>query len=562
VAITDEFGASTQQNILSGGDGAKSYDWNLLNGASADAIDVNSTNAGQLTINHNTVNSDAYNGTFNAPFVFKNISGDFDIEIYGGDSNCDYSYEGFNLIARDPSASAGEDHVRICSYNASGTITLFTGNTANSSTSIGVNDISIHDKYLRMTRVGNVFTLYSKATSGASWTQRSQWTRNDFGTSVQVGLAATTANTGGALNARFDYFRSNLSEGSSYDVASAFAASSGFADSGALIAATSSPFVSSASQVETSLLAVTAAITAAAAAQINTADSLNRSGGSAVGASAGAAAIAGLGREGSTQLAAPSAISPGASLVRAGGASLGASAATSAASIMTMLASLSLPGGAGLSSGGLLVMAAAAAISAQSTITSDAQLSNQTYDKTAGLTASGGLQTSGAGLIEIAEQLAVQAGQLSGASRSQSAASPLECQAAIAQAFERVFIVASEFGALSGLESDELTALAGNLALGISADIQNLSAQIASTLAGMGMSAAQIEAAGAAFSFAALCSIEAILNGFADTGFGELSDRRLINVLREVRQASVFHEARIQIVPRETRIIKVEFDGN
>ncbi len=48
--VTDDFGASTEQDIKSGGDGEKLYGWFVLNSASSDVIDGNITNAGKLKI--------------------------------------------------------------------------------------------------------------------------------------------------------------------------------------------------------------------------------------------------------------------------------------------------------------------------------------------------------------------------------------------------------------------------------------------------------------------------------------------------------------------------------
>ena len=212
--LTDEFAAATEQNILSGGDGAKLYGWNLLNGAQADAIDVNSTNAGYLTINHDGTNTDMFNAVFNAPFIYKEVTGDFDIEVYMDSSGPASNYEGGNLVARDPDASAGEDHVRICQYwtgGEGGHLAIWAGNTANGTSAEGYN-AEATNPYMRMTRVGNVFTLYSKAALNDAWTQRAQYTRNDFAETVQLGIGATTANTDDDLTVKFGYFNSLTGE--------------------------------------------------------------------------------------------------------------------------------------------------------------------------------------------------------------------------------------------------------------------------------------------------------------------------------------------------------------
>ncbi|MBF0488843.1 MAG: hypothetical protein HQK98_11860 [Nitrospirae bacterium] len=99
--MSDAFGAATQQNLFTGGDGAKSYGWNLLNSAHATGADVNITNPGYLSIYPIGVSSPT-GATFTVPFVYKNLSGDFDVNI--GTNSASY---GMGLVAYDPASSAG-----------------------------------------------------------------------------------------------------------------------------------------------------------------------------------------------------------------------------------------------------------------------------------------------------------------------------------------------------------------------------------------------------------------------------------------------------------------------
>jgi hypothetical protein len=201
---SDEFEIATEQDIKSGGDGAKSYDWNVLNSANADIIDVNITNSGRLTIDLNAVNSQYANAIFTAPFVYKNITGDFDVETLVI-SNADAISERAGLIVYDPAASAGEDWISVHSAFSGIGVKLQSMNTVNSSTAFL--EISVSNLYLRIVRSGSSFSTYSKATAGAEWLLRATYTRADFGSSVQVGLIAAPFNTSNNFIAEYEYFR-------------------------------------------------------------------------------------------------------------------------------------------------------------------------------------------------------------------------------------------------------------------------------------------------------------------------------------------------------------------
>ncbi|MBF0555714.1 MAG: hypothetical protein HQK96_14385, partial [Nitrospirae bacterium] len=155
-----------------------SYGWNLLNSTAATGADVNITNPGYLSIYPTGVSSPT-GATFTVPFVYQNLSGDFD--VYIGTNATNYP---FGLIARDPNTSAGEDWLGL--GNIPGDM-AYSKNTTNSSTAqYGANTLF---KYFRITRSGAVFTTYL-STDGTTWTQHEQFTRNDFAGSVQVGIYA------------------------------------------------------------------------------------------------------------------------------------------------------------------------------------------------------------------------------------------------------------------------------------------------------------------------------------------------------------------------------------
>ncbi|MBF0517765.1 MAG: hypothetical protein HQK97_11735, partial [Nitrospirae bacterium] len=215
--MSDQFGVSTQQNLLTGGDGAKLYGWNLLNSANATIADVNITNAGLLTLLA-SVTADPNNATFTVPFVYQNITGDFDIDTYMAQSNP--GTKRYGLICRDPNASAGEDWLGLVNENG-GTSYNNTINSVTSQYAAGGTAFA----YYRITRVGSVFTAYNKINSGDSWSAVGQViTRNDFAGTIQVGLYSTNDALAGNRTV-FDYFEGTNSGGAASITTTALASS-------------------------------------------------------------------------------------------------------------------------------------------------------------------------------------------------------------------------------------------------------------------------------------------------------------------------------------------------
>ncbi|MEO5361994.1 MAG: hypothetical protein H7843_16415 [Nitrospirota bacterium] len=197
--MSDQLGTGTQQNLLSGGDGAKLYGWSLLNSSLASPIDVNITNAGQLTIA--LTNQNAWlTSKSGYPFVYQSVTGDFDI-----DAHITARGKAALLIASDRNISANENNVAIGWYLGEQTIWYNTVEGSESGSNNGTTR-----PYVRMTRVGNVFTLYAKVNTGDSWTQFAQYTRSDFNSNIFVGFTVISGNNGTGT-AQFDYIEGTYS---------------------------------------------------------------------------------------------------------------------------------------------------------------------------------------------------------------------------------------------------------------------------------------------------------------------------------------------------------------
>jgi len=205
--FSDEFGSSTEQNFLTSGDGAKLYEWYALNTTRASGMDANITNAGKATI---ALNADNATVAFpNDAKIYKPITGDFDVEI-GWTDNRANSYEAVTLSAHNTSNL--NIYVRIDNYHGTGGVTESTHayfKDGTTETEIGTGENAVANRFFRITRVGNVFTLYKKVNSGDSWTQHAQTTRTDLGTTVNIALSVQGYNTSGTYVAQFDYLRKN-----------------------------------------------------------------------------------------------------------------------------------------------------------------------------------------------------------------------------------------------------------------------------------------------------------------------------------------------------------------
>ncbi|MBF0316786.1 MAG: hypothetical protein HQL04_01305 [Nitrospirae bacterium] len=198
--MADQFGLSTQQDLKSGGDGAKAYGWNVLNSANATVMDVNGINAGYLTVTGSTSTNDA---PMTHPFVYQNIAGDFDIDVGMLQGSGIVS----GLMCRDPNASAGEDWLCIIADNNG---FLWWGDMLNNTPTSGNIGIGCPN-YLRITRSGSAFTSYRKTNPGDSWSLVHTHNRTDFNNSIQVGLYYKRIS--GLTAVRWDYFQGSNSGG-------------------------------------------------------------------------------------------------------------------------------------------------------------------------------------------------------------------------------------------------------------------------------------------------------------------------------------------------------------
>jgi hypothetical protein len=166
--FTDNF--DTAHNY-SGGNVAGTI-WNgVVNAGNAVTLNSSTATAGQLRIAANAVGWDA--GVNNAPFLYKDVAGDFDARVQVTAMTTG-NYNVGALMARLGNSSddgtAGEDFMMVAS-NKFATIDI-QGRSLNDATKLDSNGTSALDgfpRWLRLTRTSNTFNIYY-GTDGTTWT--------------------------------------------------------------------------------------------------------------------------------------------------------------------------------------------------------------------------------------------------------------------------------------------------------------------------------------------------------------------------------------------------------
>ncbi len=203
--VTDDF--STSHDYLTGGVSGTIWD-GIWNQSAANVLNTTGP-SGELTIGTPS-SAVGWDGSHaNAPFLYKNVTGDFDarVQVTAGTA-VNYTIAGL-LVRLNPAnadGNAGEDFVMITRNWFGGGNQLRRVDDNAQSDSGGYTPVVA---YLRLTRTGNVFRGYTSS-DGTTWTQRA-WggggldlTRADLGGTVQLGLTEGAFVAGNNTSARFD----------------------------------------------------------------------------------------------------------------------------------------------------------------------------------------------------------------------------------------------------------------------------------------------------------------------------------------------------------------------
>lgn len=135
--------------------------------------------------------ADIYGTADSFNFLYQQKTGDFDVSTrVTGLTNVDPSTQA-GLMVRE-SLAANSKNVNI-KARSSGLRLTYRTSTGGTTTATGTGDANFPNVYLRLQRVGNVFTTYTSA-DGANWTQFGQVTLT-LGSTVYVGLATCAKST-------------------------------------------------------------------------------------------------------------------------------------------------------------------------------------------------------------------------------------------------------------------------------------------------------------------------------------------------------------------------------
>ncbi|MEM7141030.1 MAG: S-layer homology domain-containing protein [Actinomycetota bacterium] len=177
-------------------DGAS--EWQVLNGATADVIDIDSSAAGSLVIVPRDFHNNGWFATSEGPFVYQNVTGDFAAAIritVGAADDPDAApgngYNSGGFVLRD----GAQPHDWVM-FNIGGQ-TSATGfarevkTTVNGSSVLQLESIATREYRLLICRVGAEIRYFTGTPDTTSWTQdHIEHTRADFGQELQIGIVA------------------------------------------------------------------------------------------------------------------------------------------------------------------------------------------------------------------------------------------------------------------------------------------------------------------------------------------------------------------------------------
>ncbi|MEL6870948.1 MAG: PASTA domain-containing protein [Pseudomonadota bacterium] len=208
-AFSDEF----DSNSLS--------DWTLRHQlestpAQYTVLDINQTNAGQLTIV--PLRTDGWFGANDAPLIFKNLTGNFavwtrvnadSVATPGQAPASDFNSAG--LMARNPAGATGpENYVMLNIGRQNNSIATGVGSetktTVNSSSTRPLQTGS-NQGDLILCRVGDQFISYRFLSGDSGWAETTRFDRADLPSTLQVGMVVNAFSAPADLRATFEFIR-------------------------------------------------------------------------------------------------------------------------------------------------------------------------------------------------------------------------------------------------------------------------------------------------------------------------------------------------------------------
>jgi hypothetical protein len=185
---------------------------------SVSVANANITAAGALSVT--SIDTDWENTNDDGFLLFKVITGDFDMSVQVlAPMNTGY----FNLpglmvrafgAGGAPSPNGAENSFIWAPFNEFSWpyIVLNNANGVGGDTAKGTTPYPTTNLWLRITRTGNIFTLYQRGPATAPWTNMTTWTRTDFaGLPLEVGIEQADFAGGSSLSAQFANFSLTVS---------------------------------------------------------------------------------------------------------------------------------------------------------------------------------------------------------------------------------------------------------------------------------------------------------------------------------------------------------------
>jgi hypothetical protein len=143
--------------------------------------------------------ADVFGASDQFRFVYRSITGDFDIKVRVASLSSPDGFSKAGLMARE-SLAANSRNLFAFASSSKYRLTQRTS-TGGTTTGTGTDPVSFPDTWLRLQRVGNVFTAY-RSTNGTAWTPYTSSTVT-LPTTLFVGMAVTSHIRGASAMAQF-----------------------------------------------------------------------------------------------------------------------------------------------------------------------------------------------------------------------------------------------------------------------------------------------------------------------------------------------------------------------
>jgi hypothetical protein len=223
VTYADNF--TTSANYLTAGvaetmwDGVYLGSGSIANATGTDGVapgtvsvaNANITAAGRLSVT--SLNTDWENAADDGFLLFKVITGDFDMSVQVVPPFNSNAYNFAGLMVRafgaegSPDPNNAENSFLWARFNEFGIANMLKNNVNGAKTDTGEGIYPNSNYWLRITRTGNNFTLFEKASAAAAWTNVASLSRADFaGLPLEVGIEQADFAGGASLPAQFANF--------------------------------------------------------------------------------------------------------------------------------------------------------------------------------------------------------------------------------------------------------------------------------------------------------------------------------------------------------------------